>query len=335
MNIAIISESVISPKQCGGIHTAFLNHQQLLKQTKIAYTVNSLRNADIVHTHTMGPFALYKILTSPRTIISSHLMPESLVGSYKGAGLLQGVIKSYLRFVYNRCDLVLALTNKTKQDLRALGVTTDIAVLSNPVDTKTFYQKSSLRVQGRKKFGIAEKAFVVLGVGNVIPRKGIEEFIALAHKFPQYTFVWAGGKVFANVLRSRSTEYTKLLKQTPANVRFVGHVPHTEMPMLYNAADVFLLASKQEIAPMVVLEAAACGLPLVLKDLPEYHDLYDTLYIPCKTIEDFALAINKIQQKSDFYHKQSKASSTLAKTFNYETIGEQLFTVYQSLAKSK
>ena len=333
MTIGIISESVISPKRSGGIHTAFLNHQALLRRKGMTLSINSLQKADVTHLHTIGPFALLKLFTSSPTVISSHLLPESFIGSYKGARLLQGIITLYLRFIYNHVDLVLALTKKTEDDLRKIGVTTAIKVLSNPVDIETFYKKSTLRVQGRKKFALSEKAFVVLGVGNVIPRKGVEEFIALAQKFPEITFLWAGGKLFANMLRSRSFKYTRALQQIPPNVRFLGHVSHKDMAFLYNAADVFVFASHQEIAPMVVLEAAACGLPLILSDLPEYRDLYKHAYLHCRTVDDFAAAVKKLQKEKTFYQQQSDASTKLAKKFSYTVIGDQLLTIYQSLLK--
>lgn len=334
MTISIISESVISPKRSGGIHTAFLNHQALLRSKGIKIIINSLQNADVTHLHTIGPFALLKLFTSSPTVISSHLLPESFIGSYKGARFFQGVIRVYLRFIYNHVDLVLALTKKTENDLRKLGVTTEIQVLSNPVDIEKFYKKSSLRVQRRKKFALSEKAFVVLGVGNVIPRKGVEEFIALAQKFPEITFLWAGGKLFANMLRSRSFKYTRALQQIPPNVRFLGHVSHKDMTLLYNAADVFVFASHQEIAPMAVLEAAACGLPLLLKDLPEYRDLYKQAYIRCRTLDDFAAAVKRLQKEKTFYQQQSHASSQLAKKFSYNIIGDQLIAIYKSLVTS-
>src|SRR5207253_11234672 len=46
-------------------------------------------------------------------------------------------------------------------------------------------------------------------------------------------------------------------------VLFLGHVPHEEMSKIYNTADVLLLTSEMEGTPMVILEALACGTPVV------------------------------------------------------------------------
>lgn len=53
----------------------------------------------------------------------------------------------------------------------------------------------------------------------------------------------------------------------PANVRFVGQLPREQVGSWYQAADVFVSTARQETLGLVVLEAAAAGPPLVLRDI--------------------------------------------------------------------
>ena len=115
MIVNIISETVLYPKQFGGMHTAFLNHIQLLKQVDVTVSINSFRKADIIHIHTVGPFALFKLLTSKHVVIHSHFLPETLVGSYRGGRLFKGIIKKYLQFLYNKGELIITFTSSIKK----------------------------------------------------------------------------------------------------------------------------------------------------------------------------------------------------------------------------
>jgi 1,2-diacylglycerol-3-alpha-glucose alpha-1,2-galactosyltransferase len=332
MNINIISESTLSPKQFGGMHTAFLNHLSLLKTQNHTIAVNRLWKSDITHVHTIGPFAFWKLLTSKHTVASSHLLPESFIGSYQGGNFFQPMIRAYLRFFYNKADIIIALTKKTEKDLRALGVTSNIIVLPNPIDNRIFYKGEALRKKGREKYHIEKEQIVILGTGNIIPRKGIADFIALAKRFPDIKFIWAGGNVFAQFLSAKQEDFTK---NVPQNLTFIGHVINEKMPLVYNTADIFLFPSYQEIAPMAILEAASCGLPLILRDLPEYKELYQEDYLGAKNIDEFAKAIKQLQKKDAFYQQKVKASFHLASRFSYETIGKELLTCYQSLLGGK
>lgn len=329
MHINIISETVLDPKQFGGMHTAFLNHIQLLKRTDVKISLNSWGRADITHIHTVGPFSLYKLLTSRNTVIYTHFLPETFVGSYKGGKFFAIFMKWYLRLFYNRAALVITFTKKIERELRRLGITTRIEVLPNPVNNEFFHKSAELREKGRKQYRIPSNTFVVLGVGNTILRKGVNEFIKLAHKFPKATFVWVGDKLeHLSVDTDVETEQTG---NHPTNIIWTGYVPYTHMPVLYNTADLFLFPSHQETQGLVIIEAAATGLPVVIRDLPEYKELYDTNYIGCSTIEEFENAIHKLQTNDEFYKKYVTESKILAEKFSYSAIADRLLTYYRSL----
>src|SRR5258706_7803830 len=116
MIVNLVSESTIFPKKLGGLHTAFLTYIQLLKKTHIHVAVNSFGKADITHIHSLGPYALYKLLTSKNTVITAHTLPETFIGNFKGGQLLQGVIKKYLHFFYNSAGVVISLTEAAKEE---------------------------------------------------------------------------------------------------------------------------------------------------------------------------------------------------------------------------
>ena len=329
MKINLISESEFFPKG-HGVHTAYLNHVAMLKKLNIEVVTNSLKKADVVHIETIGPLGLYKLLTSKKTVVSAHVIPASFEGSLIGATYWLGAAKSYLRFFYNKASLVLAVGPKVKTQLNEIGVTQKIEIFPNAIDTIMFRNDEKLRILGRKHFGLNKDNKVVLSVGQVQIRKGIEDFIKIAQQLPKFTFIWVGNKPF-KMLTAKSEELQQLLKSPPKNFILAGGVPYLRMPQVYNAADIFFLPSYQENASMAIIEAASCGLPLVLRDLAEYQLLYKEGYLNCSNNKEFKENIQGLFSDKKLFEKQSKASLLLAQKFSFEALGNKLLQYYQNL----
>ena len=329
MKVNIVSETPYFPKG-QGVHTAFLNTVQMLRHQHVHVLINSLKKADINHFHTLGPFALYKLATSHNKVISAHIVPDSLVGSLRGYRYWGKLSTRYLVSYYNSADLVLAVAPKVKIELKKIGVKKRIEVFPNPINTSLFKKDKILREEGRKRFGIAKDAVVIIGSGQVQPRKGIEDFMHVAKSFPEYTFLWVGGKPF-----SALTEYSKELdyfQDNPLpNTRITGIVPYHDMPYYFNAADIFLFPSFQENAPMAVIEAAACGLPLLLRNLEEYKLLYHEGYLGGQDEKDFENYIKKLVNDKDYYAQMSKRALDLSSQFTFNKLGNKLVELYQSV----
>jgi len=329
MKINVISESEFFPKG-HGVHTAYLNHVAMLKKLNIEVITNSLKKADVVHIETIGPFGLYKLLSSPKTVVSAHVIPASFEGSLAGTKYWLGSAKKYLRFFYNRANLVLAVAPKVKSELEKIGVQQRIEILPNPIDTLVFRKDEKLRMLGRKRFGLDKDNKVILGVGQVQPRKGIKDFIRIAQQLPEFTFIWVGSQPFG-ALTAQSEELQQLLKFPPKNFILAGGVPYSIMPQVYNAADIFFFPSYQENAPMAIIEAASCGLPLVLRDLEEYKLLYKEGYLTGRKNIEFKKHIQRLFFDKKLFEKQSKASFLLAQKFSFEALGNKLLQYYQNL----
>ncbi len=329
MKVNIISESEFFPKG-HGVHTAYLNHVAMLRKLNIEVVTNSLKKADVVHIETIGPLGLYKLLSSPRTVVSAHVIPASFEGSLAGAQYWLGVSKIYLRFFYNKADLVLAVAPKVKSELEKIGVRQRIEIFPNPINTLVFKRDAKLRILGRKRFGLNKDNRVILGVGQVQPRKDIEDFIKIAGQLPEFTFLWVGSKPFRGVTAGSET-FDQLLSTSPKNFILFGGVPYAEMPEIYNAADIFFLPSYQENASMAIIEAASCGLPLMLRNLEGYKSLYETGYMSSSNNGEFQAQILGLFSDKDLFEKQRKESLKLANKFSYEALGNKLISYYKSL----
>src|SRR5690606_31398588 len=128
--------------------------------------------------------------------------------------------------------------------------------------------------------------------GQVQPRKRLDTFIDLAHQMPDVYFMWVGGMPFGK-LAADNAHMTQLMKTAPQNAIFPGIVDLKDIPAYYKASDIFLLPSVQETFGLVVVEAAAAGLPVVLRRLPDYKDTFGNDAWQCSE-DEFEPAIREL-----------------------------------------
>jgi 1,2-diacylglycerol-3-alpha-glucose alpha-1,2-galactosyltransferase len=327
--INLISDTEYSAKD-HGVHTAYLNYAAMLEENNQKVVKNSFKKADVTSIHTAGPIGLFKLLTSKPTVVTAHIIPDSFVGSLIGVKYWYGLLKWYLTFFYSRANLVLAVSPKVENELIKMGVKSKIKLFPNPINTKIFKRDFEAQSREREKLGISKDDFVVLGAGQIQTRKGIADFIETARKLPNIKFVWIGGQPFKTITEV-DKKLSEEIKKKPDNVLLPGVFGYNEMPAIYNTADVFMLPSFQENAPMAVIEAASCGLPVVLRDLPEYKMLYKNgFYIGAKD-NDFTGVIKRLYEDKKYYNENVIEAKKLSLEFSFKTLGPLLIKNYQSL----
>ncbi len=130
-------------------------------------------------------------------------------------------------------------------------------VVGNGVDLQRFQPDPEGRRRVRAEFGVADDELLVGTIGRRVREKGLAEFAEAAHRLgDRATFVWVGPE--------DDTDAAAHVPHEEA-VRFVGE--RTDMPAVYSALDVFVLASYREGFSRASMEAAACGVPMVLSDI--------------------------------------------------------------------
>jgi 1,2-diacylglycerol-3-alpha-glucose alpha-1,2-galactosyltransferase len=121
----------------------------------------------------------------------------------------------------------------------------------------------------------------------------------------------------------------QLLEDKPANVTVTGVIEHEDVRRYLQAADVFFLPSDQENHPMAVLEAAGAGLPIVLRDIPEYNDTFKNDALR-GTDETFTSLISKLLTDDAFRKQTLLGSQDIAKRFDSVSGCHQLIDAYNS-----
>lgn len=160
---------------------------------------------------------------------------------------------------------LLAVSGALKADMVALGMGADkIMVHYTGLDQSRFVPRN--RAEEKAKLGITGP--LILSVGALIPRKGQALLIAALRDLPEATLMLAGQG-------ESKADYRALAERlgVAGRVRFMGNVPHDDLPALFAAADVMALVSASEGLANAWVEALACGTPIVASDVGGIREL--------------------------------------------------------------
>lgn len=301
-----------------GVSSAYHEQVNLVKRSnKLEVRVNEkFKDADIIHHHTIDPFNYFTMFKRKyRHVAYVHVLAEKLEGSIKLNKLFYWIFKTYTHAFYKKANYLVVVNPVTTQILLNYGISLDkIVYIPNYVDSDLFYEEEDfVKLEYRKKLGIKQDSFVVLGVGQVLLGKGVLDFIDVAKKMPNVNFVWAGGFSFG-IISDAYKQLKEYFENPPQNVKFLGIVERDKMNEVYNAADILFMPSYNEMFPMTILEAVNTHKPLVLRNLDLYNDILFKKYNYGENNDDFIKEINKL--KSDKNHfERSKEDSIALKDF--------------------
>ena len=331
MKIHVISETPFIMKGTG-VHTAFINHIELLKEKNdIEVVVNNEGTGDVFHGHTYGLYYIWKGRKyKGRRVFTAHVIPASIKGSLPVWWLFMPFIKLGLKIVYSYADVCIAISPMVEKAIIDSGAKTRIVNIYNPIQIDTWKRTAENRKKGRQMLGLNETEFVVLGVGQLEGRKGVDDFLDIAEEIPEIKFVWAGGRPFGKLTEGIKRINEKFMNASD-NVIHTGLIKLEDMPVIYAAADMMLFPSYQENCPLAPIEAAACGMPVIYRDIEEYKYLYEYPYLKATGKEDFILLTKKMVNDKEFYNEGLKISKQLLTQFNKDIIRKKLIDTYQSL----
>lgn len=161
---------------------------------------------------------------------------------------------------FQRADAVITVSAGLRDAVVGLGIPGDkVIVLRNGVDLEAFQPVD--RAAARTSLGLTGPT--LLSVGHLIARKGHALTVEALARLPGWQLLLVGSGPEAGALAALAQRYG-----VADRVRFVGPIPHAELPRYYTAADLLVLASEREGWANVLLESMACGTPVAASPIP-------------------------------------------------------------------
>ncbi|BAK98236.1 1,2-diacylglycerol-3-glucose glucosyltransferase [Oscillibacter valericigenes Sjm18-20] len=312
-----------------GVGQAVLHQQEMLSGAGISSTERFVPEARTVHVNTVLPdaplAALRAHLAGKKVVYYGHSTEEDFRNSFKGSNLLAPLFRRWIKFCYERGDVVITPTPYSKQLLESYGIRRPIYALSNGVDTDFFAPSSARRKAFRKKYGIGEQEKAVLSVGHYIARKGLLEFVDMARKLPNIRFFWFG---YTN-LDLVPHEIRQAITEAPPNLVFPGYVDRAELRDAYCGCDVFAFMSHEETEGIVVLEALACGIPTVVRDIPVYRDWLTDGISVCKAKDNWDFLRKVSDLLNGVLPSPAAGGLEVARSRSIPAMGRVLRTIYE------
>jgi glycosyltransferase involved in cell wall biosynthesis len=225
--------------------------------------------------------------------------------------------KKIVQFTIKRADMITCDSEVIKREIIQLtGYPAEkIIVFPRGVDLGWFKPSFSLRDVMRRKLGIENKKVIIMN-RRFKPVYGIEYFLkALPQvwsKIPDVYVLLLGSGPLENELRKIVEE----LNLEPI-VKFIGEVSYREMPLYLNASDLYVSSSLSDGTSVSLLEAMACGLPVVVTDVPAIMEWVvngeNGIVVPRKSIDELAQAIIYLLQNEDIRKKMGERNILIAK----------------------
>jgi glycosyltransferase involved in cell wall biosynthesis len=192
--------------------------------------------------------------------------------SYARKFFFQRLFEIILRAIYRRSDWIIAIDKLCLKKAIKNGARRKTTLIMNAIDTQAFRPNKNYRIKTRHCFGIKPKQYAILFIGRIVKTKGPDRLlrcIPFLRKagFPFHIFLVGEG----NYLSSIKSYVNK--GQYADCVTLLGQIAHEDLPYYYNMADVVVLPSDMEGVPMVILEALACGTPVVASSVGGIPDI--------------------------------------------------------------
>jgi 1,2-diacylglycerol-3-alpha-glucose alpha-1,2-galactosyltransferase len=285
---------------------------------------SAARGVDIAHFHTFGPLALgYRLYTKGVKILTAHSTPHTNLGNIG----LSGFVNSLYPPIYRGFDHLVTVSEPSDREVRAMLPGMETTMIPNGVDRTVFRRYEDKRRAFRNALGVDEDETVVLTLGQQTPRKGIDDFLAIASQTPDLIWVWVGGFPYGRL----SKDYSRIQrekKKASENVVFTGFVP--DVTEAYSGADLFFFPSKAETFGLVILEALASGLPVVARGIPELREIFGDAVAFFETPDE----AKELVLSKDRLRLSGEKAREFTERFDVRIIAEAHAKLYRRLAEA-
>ena len=255
-----------------------------------------------------------------KIVAHSHSQPENLFADTPKMiqPVLNNLWNKYLMWVYSKAESIIYPSEMARSILHNLNKKDQPSdVISNGINLKHF-QKLPIG-DFYERFEIPKDQIKLLFVGRLFPEKSVDTLIRamlfILKTNPEVHLMLVGG----GILRDKLEKLVNNLKLTK-NITFLGVVSEEDKILAFNACDIFILPSLAELEGMVVLEAMACGKPIIVSDTKMSASRYfvNGNGFLFKTLNPQSLAEQTLKLITDTELRKKMGEKSLENVQNYD-----------------
>lgn len=250
---------------------------------------------------------------------------------YKGAPLKNWLIYYPIEKFFSRfTDTLITINKEDYGRAKKFKANKVYYIPGVGIDLEKFNVGKIDKVKKREEIGVKSDAFMLLSVGELVPNKNHEVVIRAMsilkkqNKLGSIEYVICGRGKYEKDLKKLAQELNVIDR-----VHFLGY--RSDIYEICNSADLFVFMSHREGLPVALMEAMACGLPVICSNIRGNTDLIEdgvTGLISCNNSEKLANNIKTIQEDSLFRKELSNAVLNKIQVFDLKNVVEEMRKIY-------
>ena len=287
---------------------------------------------NIVHAHFVANYGVLGALSGFYPFVVSAWGSDVLVAPKNSR-----IIKNLVEYTLKRADLVICDSETVKAGLLELcAKPKNIKKIFDGIDTQRFNPSWNDK-ELKTTLGISKKAPVVISIRNLYPLYNVEMLIRATplalNRVPEAKFIIGGDGVQRDYLEKLANSLG-----ITSSIRFVGWIPHDELPKYLASLDVYVSTSLSDSTSISLQEAMACELAPVVTDLPANRewvtDGENGFIVPVNDVQMLAERIICLIENKEVREKFGKTGREIIKEkAEHERGMDRMERIYQGVLK--
>lgn len=238
--------------------------------------------------------------------------------------------------ILNKCRRIITVSNFEMENIISkLGIPRErMAMIYNGYNN--WFKPIEETSDATKKYIADEGYFFFLG--NTDPKKNTERTLVAYSKYLQQSDVKRkllmadlDAEYLNGIIQRNHIENIK------EHILMPGYIVNSDLPYIYNGAFAFLYTSLRESFGIPLLEAMACGTPVITSNTSSMPEIagHNAILVNPESSDEIAEMMLQLERDEDFYEKQKAIGLERAKLFSWRKTAEQLLRLYQKVDREK
>lgn len=301
------------------------------------------QSADIFHIidHSDAHIVRWLKKTDKPVVVTCHdliniLYPENLQSSVR-LPIISDCLGRYSIEGMKYADAIVAVSSETAKNIdRVLNIDpARVTIIPNAVNPLFHPLPNKQSHAFRHQFNVPSDTFCLLNVGGNHPRKNLIAILKVLNILKQ-----RGLSVQFWKISDDFTDEDKRFIQTHGlkdSINYLGYLDKPTLVQAYNAADVLVAPSFHEGFGITLLEAMACGTPVITSNVSAMPEVVDDagILVDPNNSQAIADAVCRLQSNSTYYQGLGEKGLKRVESFTWEKVAEQMTEVYEKVLRQR